>query len=258
VIPLGDENHTIRFPFVTCLLLVALVAVWVAVQGAGLDELRLVASVCNLGLVPGELTGRAAPGTAIRVAEGVACVVDRDPINVLTPLTSMFLHGGWGHLLGNALFLWVFGNNVEDSMGRLRFMVFYLVCGLAAALAQIAIDPASPVPMVGASGAISGVLGGYLVLYPRVHVRVLLIVFIFVQIVRVPAYLVLLLWIGYQLVLGLPLLTGLAPDVSSGVAVFAHIGGFAAGVLLVRLFARSDYIAQHRALLRVPRRRYGW
>jgi membrane associated rhomboid family serine protease len=258
VIPIGDENHTVRFPFVTCLLLVSLFVVWVTVQGAGFDGLSLVSSVCNLGLVPGELTGRARPGSGIAIAEGLSCIVDRDPINVLTPLTSMFLHGGWGHLLGNALFLWVFGNNVEDSMGRFRYLLFYVLCGLAAALAQIAINPASPVPMVGASGAISGVLGGYLVLYPRVQVRVLFIFFIFIQIVRVPAYLVLLLWIGYQVVLGIPMLTGLDAEVSSGIAVFAHIGGFAAGVLLVKLFARGDYIARHRAAMRIPRRRYGW
>jgi membrane associated rhomboid family serine protease len=259
VIPIGDDNHTFRFPVVTCLLLVALFVVWVTVQGAGFDGLQMVASVCNLGLVPGELTGRARPGSGIPIAEGLACIVDRDPINVLTPLTSMFLHGGWGHLLGNALFLWVFGNNVEDSMGRLRYLLFYVLCGLAAALAQIAINPASPVPMVGASGAISGVLGGYLVLYPRVHVRVLFIFFIFIQIVRVPAFVVLLLWVGYQVVLGIPMLTGLDAEVSSGIAVFAHIGGFAAGVLLVKLFARGDYIARHRAhMMRIPRRRFGW
>lgn len=258
VIPIGDENHTVRTPIVTYLLLASLVAVWFLVQGAGFDEMTLIASVCNLGLVAGEITGRAAVGSGVPIADGVACVIDRDPINVLTPLTSMFLHGGWGHLLGNMLFLWVFGNNVEDSMGRLRFLLFYLLCGIVAAFAQVAINTSSPVPMVGASGAISGVLGGYLVLYPKVRVRVLFIFFIFIQVVRVPAYLVLLLWIGYQLVLGIPHLTSLDAQVSSGVAVWAHIGGFAAGALLVRLFSRSDYIAQHRSMLQVPRRRFSW
>jgi membrane associated rhomboid family serine protease len=182
VIPIGDENHTVRFPLVTLVLLASLAFVWVFVQGAGIDPMRLAATVCNLGLVPGEVTGRAQVGAAVPIGPGLACVVDREGINLLTPLTSMFLHGGWGHLLGNGLFLWVFGNNVEDSMGRLRFLVFYLLCGLAAALTQVLVNPASPVPMVGASGAISGVLGGYLVLYPRVHVRVLFVIFIFVQI----------------------------------------------------------------------------
>ncbi len=252
MIPIGDDNRTIRVPVMTYLLLGALAATWVLVQGAGFDGRVLAASVCNLGLVPGELTQRATPGLAVPMGEGLACVVDRDPINVLTPLTSMFLHGGWGHLLGNALFLWVFGNNVEDAMGRVRFLVFYVVCGLAAALAQIAINPSSAVPMVGASGAISGVLGGYLVLYPRVQVRVLVILFIFIQVVRVPAYLVLLLWIGYQVLLGLPQLTGLRPDVDAGVAVFAHIGGFLTGLLLVKLFTRRDYLDQHRRMTASP------
>jgi membrane associated rhomboid family serine protease len=165
----------------------------------------------------------------------------------------MFLHGGWGHLLGNALFLWVFGNNVEDSMGRMRYLAFYLICGLAAAATQIAINPASPVPMVGASGAISGVLGGYLVLYPTVRVKVLFIWLIFIQILRLPAFLVLMLWIGYQFILGLPQLMSLEKEVSSGVAVWAHIGGFVAGVLLVKLFSQPDLVARHRASLLLAR-----
>jgi membrane associated rhomboid family serine protease len=253
--PIGDENHTIRTPLMTYALLVAIAAAWVFVQGAGFNERTLIASVCNLGLVPGEITARARLGTGVPVGHGLVCVVDRDPINLLTPLTSMFLHGGWGHLLGNCLFLWVFGNNVEDSMGRFRFLVFYLICGLAAAIAQVAMSPASPVPMVGASGAISGVLGGYLLLYPRVRVRVLFVIIIFIQIVRVPAWLMLLVWIGYQVLLSLPQLMAVDPEVSSGVAVFAHIGGFLAGFLLVKLFARQDYIDEHR---RVGAARFQW
>jgi membrane associated rhomboid family serine protease len=220
--------------------------VWVVVQGAGTDDARLAATVCNLGLVPGELTGRAAEGTALPLGAGMACVVDREPINWLTPLFSMFLHGSWMHLLGNGLFLWVFGNNVEDSMGRGRFLLFYVLCGLFAAAAQVAVGPASPVPMVGASGAISGVLGGYLLLYPRVRVRVLFIFFIFFRVFRIPAFLVLLWWIGYQIVLGLPELMAIDPDVSAGVAFWAHIGGFAAGLLLIKLFARKDLVERHR------------
>ena len=247
MIPIGDENPTLRTPIVTYLLLAALLAIWILVQGAGFDSHALGASVCNLGLVPGELTGAAPVGTAVPLGEGLACVVDRESINWLTPLFSMFLHGSWGHLLGNALFLWVFGNNVEDSMGRLRFLGFYLLCGLVAAAAQVAVGPASPVPMVGASGAISGVLGGYLVLYPRVRVRVLFILFIFIRVFRIPAYLVLLWWIGYQIVLGLPELMAVSPDVSSGVAFWAHIGGFAAGLVLIKLFADKELVARHRA-----------
>lgn len=247
--PIGDDNPTLRTPVVTYLLLASLVGTWLFVQGAG-EQIALATTVCNLGLVAGEVTGQASLGTSVPIGPGLACVVDRDPINWLTPLTSMFLHGGWGHLFGNCLFLWVFGNNVEDSMGRGRFVIFYTLCGLAAAAAQVAVNPASPVPMVGASGAISGVLGGYLLLYPRVHVHVLFILFIFIRIISIPAYLVLLWWIGYQVVLGLPELTKVDPDVSSGVAFWAHIGGFAAGLLLIKLFARKDLVDKHRSGLR--------
>jgi membrane associated rhomboid family serine protease len=247
--PIGDENPTLRTPIVTYLLLAALLAVWLLVQGAGFDARTLAATVCNLGLVPGELTGEAAVGTGVPIGQGMLCVVDRQPINWLTPFTSMFLHGSWMHLLGNGLFLWVFGNNVEDSMGRGRFFVFYVLCGLAAAAAQVAVGPASAVPMVGASGAISGVLGGYLVLYPRVRVRVLFILIIFIRVFRIPAYLVLLWWIGYQILSGLPELMAVDPDVSGGVAFWAHIGGFAAGMLLIKLFARKDLVERHRRTL---------
>lgn len=239
MIPIGDDNPTLRFPAVTALLLVALGAVWLFIQGAGFDHVRLSASVCNLGLVPGELTGRAEVGTAVPLGDGLVCIVDRESINILTPLFSMFLHGGWAHLLGNAIFLWVFGNNVEDSMGRGRFLLFYFLCGLAAAVAQIAIDPASPTPMVGASGAISGVLGAYLILYPKVRVHV----FVGFFLLSLPAYLVLLMWIGMQLLSGLPQITSVRTGSSSGVAVWAHIGGFFAGVVLVKLFVNAQLVA---------------
>jgi membrane associated rhomboid family serine protease len=250
MIPISDDNPTMRTPLVTIALLAALGAVWAFAQGAGLDPVRLAASVCNWGMVPGELTHRARIGTAVPLGQGLACVVDADPRNWLTPLTSMFLHGGWMHILGNGLFLWIFGNNVEDSMGRFRFLVFYLLCGLAAAAAQIAISPASPVPVVGASGAIAGVLGAYLVLYPRVRVNVLFIFIIFIRVIPVPAWVMLLVWIGMQVVAGLPQLTSVRPDVSSGVAVFAHIGGFAAGVVLVKLFENPELVGRRSATRR--------
>jgi membrane associated rhomboid family serine protease len=233
--PISDDNHTLRFPLVTVGLLISLGVVWVFFQGAGLSQPILAASVCNLGLVPGELTGLAPLGSGIDLGGGLACIVDDEAINVLTPVTSMFLHGGWGHLLGNALFLWVFGNNVEDSMGRLRFTLFYLLSGLAAAAAQVAFSPDSPIPMVGASGAISGVLGGYLVLYPRVRVNILFIIFIFIRIIKLPAYMVLLWWIGLQLL-------NATSGVETGVAVWAHIGGFVAGLVLVKPFENPDLV----------------
>jgi membrane associated rhomboid family serine protease len=224
----------------TYAILAAIGAVWLLVQGAGFDEQALAASVCNLGMVPGELTRQAAVGSGVPLGPGMACVVDDYAINSFTPLTSMFLHGGWGHLLGNALFFWVFGNNVEDSMGRVRFLVFYLLCGLIAAAAHVMVDPSSPVPTVGASGAISGVLGAYLLLYPKVPVRMLFIFVVFIRVFRVPAWMVLLWWFFWQLIAGLPQLMPMRPDVSGGVAVWAHIGGFVAGVVLVRLFLNGE------------------
>jgi membrane associated rhomboid family serine protease len=228
----------------TWALLAAIVLVWIVVQGAGLEELRLAASVCNYGLVPGEITKQASVGYALPIGRNIACVVDAEPINVLTPLTSMFLHGSWGHLLGNALFLWVFGNNIEDSMGPGRFLVFYVLCGLAAAGAHILIDPASPVPTVGASGAISGVLGAYLVLYPRARVNMLFFFVIILRVIPLPAWVVLLWWFAIQVLQGLPQLSPLRPEVSGGVAVWAHVGGFIAGVILVKLFENPRLVAR--------------
>jgi rhomboid family protein len=238
--PIGDDRRLLRSPIVTIGLLAVLGLVWIFIQLGGLDPDVLAATICNLGLVPGEITHRAPVGLAVPMGPNLACIVDRDPINLFTPLTSMFLHGGWGHLLGNALFLWAFGKSVEDGMGRFRFLVFYLACGLAAAATQTLVNPASAVPMVGASGAISGVLGAYLMLYPRARVRVLFVIFIFIRIIVLPAWLVLLSWIGYQILLGLPELTPVRPDVSSGVAVWAHIGGFFTGALLAWVFANRS------------------
>jgi membrane associated rhomboid family serine protease len=246
MIPIRDENLILRRPLATWLLVAAISAAWLLLQGAGLDP-WLAQTVCNLGMVPGEVTRLAPVGQWVPMGPNMACVVDAEPINALTPLTSMFLHGGWMHLLGNLLFLWVFGRAVEDSMGRLRFLAFYVLCGLGAAIAQVAIDPASPIPVVGASGAISGVMGGYLLLYPRVRVH--LLVFIFV--LRVPAWAMLLWWVGLQLVSGLPQLLSVDPQVSDGVAVWAHIGGFATGLVLVRMFVDRKLITRRTVYHRV-------
>jgi membrane associated rhomboid family serine protease len=239
MIPLGDDIRPRRTPLVCLLLLAAMAATWVLVQGAGFDDRALAASVCNLGLVAGDITGRARLGTAVPIGPGMACVVDGGPLNWLTPLTSMFLHGSWMHLLGNALFFWVFGRNVEDAMGRSRFLAFYLLCGLAAAAGQVAADPASPVPMVGASGAISGVMGAYLVMYPAARIRMLFIFVILFKVFAVPAWLVLLYWFGIQVLSALPQLSGAQQAVESGVAVMAHIAGFLTGIALARPFART-------------------
>jgi len=248
LIPLSDDNPTIRTPVVTIVILVLLGLVWLLVQRGGFDDYALVASICNLGMVPGEITKLAAIGSGVRISETVACVIDAEPVNRITPITSMFLHGGWGHLLGNALFLWVFGNNVEDSMGRVRFPLFYLLCGLAAAAAHVLLNARSPIPTVGASGAISGVLGAYLVLYPRVKVKMLFIFIIFFKVIPVQAWLVLVFWFGWQVLTGLPELMEVEREVSGGVAVWAHVGGFLAGVVLVKVFENRSLVRRRTAL----------
>lgn len=242
--PISDDNPTLRTPVMTYLTLGLIAFVWIFFQGAGLNAETMAASVCNWGMMPGELTGKARLGFAVPLGAGLECLVDNEAMNILTPLTSMFLHGGWGHIIGNCLFLWVFGNNVEDSMGRVRFVLFYVLCGLVAAGAHVLVDPGSPVPTVGASGAISGVLGAYLVLYPRVRVNLLIPIFFFLHIISVPAWVVLIYWFVLQVITGLPQLMTLNPEVSGGVAVWAHIGGFVAGAALIKLFENRRYTAQ--------------
>ncbi|HEX6251081.1 MAG TPA: rhomboid family intramembrane serine protease, partial [Gemmatimonadaceae bacterium] len=222
MIPIGDENPTFRPPVVTWLLLAVIFATWVFVQGAGFNEYQLAASACNLGMVPAELTKSLPVGFAVPMGRGLACVIDAEPINTWTPLTSMFLHGSWAHIIGNSLFLWVFGNNVEDSMGRARFLVFYLVCGFAAAAAHIMVDARSPLPTVGASGAISGVMGAYLILYPRVRVKMLFWFLLFIRVFRVPAWIVLIWWFALQVLEGLPQLRPVE-TLRGGTAVWAHV-----------------------------------
>lgn len=238
--PYRDENPTILTPVVTVAIIGLNALAWLVVQGAGFSDEAMVRSVCNLGLVPGELLGTVPPGTAVQLAPGWACEVDPEP-SYVTVLTSMFMHGGWFHLLGNMLFLWVFGNNIEDAMGHGRFVMFYLLCGVAAAAAQMAINPASAIPMVGASGAISGVLGGYLLLYPRVRVHTLIFFGFYVTTIALPAYIMLGYWIFLQLLGGLPALAGLE---AGGVAFWAHIGGFVAGLVLIKLFAKPENLAR--------------
>jgi membrane associated rhomboid family serine protease len=221
--PVGDDNPTIRTPIVTYATLAIIFAVWLIVQGGGGatgSQMQLIASVCNLGLVPAELTQLRPVGYAVPLdaAGTLACVVDAESINWLTPITSMFLHGGWGHIISNSLFLWVFGNNVEDSMGRMRFTVFYLVCGLAAAAAHVLIDPASAIPTVGASGAISqGVMGrlpGASTRRRRCGFTLPVPSYLF----RIYAWLVLLYWFRPAAALGLPELMQVRTEASGGVA----------------------------------------
>jgi membrane associated rhomboid family serine protease len=254
MIPIKDDLPTLHRPVVTYAIVGLNIAAWLLLQGAGFGMQDLIASVCNLGMIPGEITGAAPVGSGIPIAEGMACLVDDDPINTFTPLTSMFLHGSWGHIIANMLFLWVFGNNVEDSMGHGRFAAFYLICGLAAAAAHVVLDPASPVPTVGASGAISGVMGAYLLLYPRARVSMLFIFIIIIRIIPVQAWLVLIWWFALQLLTGLPQLSRVTPEVSGGVAVWAHIGGFVAGVALIKIFSKRSLVEAHK---RAHGARYG-
>ena len=225
MIPLRDENPTELTPFVTVIFIVLNLLAWVLIQGMGSPQV-LEASVYAFGTVPCELTGACRPQGL--VWGGV--------------FTSMFMHGGWGHLLGNMLFLWVFGNNIEDSMGHLRFVVFYLVCGVAASLAHVYLSPASAIPAVGASGAISGVMGAYIVLYPRVKVRTWVPPFF---VLDLNAFFLLAYWFFIQLASGV-LTYGPEAGEQGGVAVWAHVGGFVAGVVLIRLFEKRRLVEAKR------------
>jgi membrane associated rhomboid family serine protease len=251
VIPYHDENQTQRTPYVTFALIGLSVASWVLLQGAG-GARPLAVSVCELGLIPGELTASVAPGTQFPIGGGLVCLTDPGR-QVPNLITSMFLHGSWMHLIGNMWFLWLFGNNVEDSMTRPRFVAFYLLTGLAAALAQVAAEPASPVPMVGASGAISGVMGAYLVLFPRVRVYTMVPLGFILTSMALPAWVMLIYWAFLQFAGGI---TSVVSERAGGVAFWAHLGGFVAGVVLVKVFERRDRVLDHMSHHYRPARRY--
>lgn len=242
--PYRDDNPTLRTPVVTIGVIALNTAVWVLVQGMGTDP-RLTRSVCELGLIPGELLHTVPAGTAVPLGPGARCVLGYGAA-WFTPLSSMFLHGSWFHLLGNMWFLWLFGNNVEDSMGRARYVLFYLLSGLGAAATQTLLSPTSVVPMVGASGAISGVMGAYVILYPTVQVHMLIVLVVFITRIVVPAYLMLGYWFLLQLVQGTATLGS-----TGGVAFWAHVGGFIAGAALIFLFRDPELVAEHRRLARM-------
>ena len=229
--PLRDENPTRRIPFATYLIIGINALVWAVVQGFGSDA-SLALSFCRYGLIPGELLGLIGDGTPVRFSTTVVCRLG--DTSVVTLLTSMFMHGSWLHLIGNMWFLWVFGDNIEDRMGPVRFVVFYVLAGLVASAAQIATDVDSTIPIVGASGAIGGVLGAYLLLYPRARILTFVFLGLFFTTTFIPAAVILLFWFVIQLVSGLPILTG---NGGSGIAFWAHVGGFLAGLVLVYVFA---------------------
>ena len=222
MIPLRDDLPTRTKPIFTVAFIVACSAVFL--WQISLGERGFQVAVYSLGVIPATLLGNE------RLPPEFFYIPP-----TLTVISSMFLHGGWMHLIGNMLYLWIFGNNVEDSMGHTRFVIFYLACGVAAALAQALPNPDSVIPMIGASGAISGVLGAYLLLHPRAHVLVLVPLGFFTQLVRMPAMLVLGLWFLLQLVS-----QALADPKAGGVAFGAHIGGFVAGMVLIPFFKRRD------------------
>jgi len=228
VIPLRDANPTRRTPVVTIALVVACFVVFagelfVLWQGG---EDALVALIEQWGTIPAQLTA------AIEAGNWVS-----EPVGDV--FTSMFLHAGWLHLLGNMLYLWIFGNNVEDRMGRVLFLLFYLAGGVAAVAGQTLIDPTSTAPMIGASGAIAAVLGGYLVLFPRARIQSLVFLGFFYQLIEVPAVIVLGFWFVLQVIDGLGSL-GATDEVAANVAFFAHIGGFVAGAVIAIPFRLRD------------------
>jgi membrane associated rhomboid family serine protease len=218
MIPIRDINPTRRFPLVTVIIIVLNVLVF-AFELLLPSESMLDSFAYTWGLVPYEL-------------------LQLNPLAIVTVFTSMFIHGGVVHLVSNMLYLWIFGDNIEWALGQLRFIIFYFLCGIGAALAQVLVNPQSTVPMIGASGAISGVLGAYLLLYPRAEVETLVFLGYFVRMIRLPALVVLGMWILLQLSSGF---LSLGMEAMGGVAFFAHIGGFFAGVVLVGLFRRRRW-----------------
>ena len=219
MIPLKDSNPTERFPIITVVFIALNIIVFL--YQISLDDDAIGTFVAAFSLVPSRLfyAGTVLPG----------------PIPVgITIFTSQFLHGGLLHLCGNMLYLWIFGNNVEDAMGRFRFIVFYLLCGAIASLAHAFMNDRSIIPMIGASGAISGVLGAYVLLYPKARVLTLFTLGFFVRMIEVPAMMVLGFWFVFQF------LNALVAQEAGGVAWYAHIGGFLAGMALIIVFKRSD------------------
>jgi membrane associated rhomboid family serine protease len=215
LLPLRDDNPTSSFPFVTIGMILANGLIFF--HQITLDSAASQHFIYQWGAIPYQITH----GEVLRVTPSI-------PLP-LTIFSSMFLHGGFLHIFGNMLYLWIFGNNIEDSLGHFRFFLFYLVCGLFAGVAQIVSGPDSPVPMIGASGAIAGVLGAYLILFPGARILTLVFIIIFVKVIRIPALIVLGFWFFIQFL-------GVGGGADTNVAFLAHIGGFIAGLILVKIF----------------------
>lgn len=231
MIPIHDDNPTTITPYVTYALITSCVFVF-------LWELSLVgqldAAFYRLGVVPAVLVGNGQLPAELVIMPAWVSI-----------FTSMFMHGGWMHLLSNMLYLWVFGNNIEDAMGHTRFILFYLLCGMAAVFAQAIPNPESTIPMIGASGAISGVLGAYLLLYPYAKVLMAIPLWIIFYTIRIPAFFVLLFWFGMQL-----FSSYMAGEQEGGVAFGAHVGGFIAGMVLISFFRNKAFSIHFFGLLK--------
>ncbi len=231
--PIRDDNPQIGTPIATYVLIALNVLAWFFLQGYGTGE-ALRESVCQYGLIPGDLFSQATlGGSGERVCTAVG--------GWSGTISSMFMHGSWMHIIGNMWFLWIFGDNVEDSMGSVRFAIFYILCGLAAGAAQTVSDTSSMIPMVGASGAIGGVMGAYIVLYPRVKVHILLVLVIIFTTIRVPAIAMLGYWIVLQVLGGVSSMGASG----GGTAFWAHVGGFVAGAVLVWVFKDNEMLVNH-------------
>ena len=228
--PLKDLNPTRHFPFATVGLIAINVIVFVYELALGRN---LNAFIAAYGMTPYEIT-RVTDLTGDAVGPPLVHAPG-PPLVHLTVFTSMFIHGGFLHILGNMLYLWIFGNNIEDLLGPVRFVVFYLACGVAAALTHVLMNPGSVVPTVGASGAVAGVLGAYLIVHPRARVLTLVFLGIFIRVMLVPAGLLLVFWFVLQVFSGFGSLG--AGVRGGGVAWFAHIGGFLAGIVLLKVMA---------------------
>jgi membrane associated rhomboid family serine protease len=243
VFPIKDNIPTDRFPVVTVALILANVLMYFIFQKGGILNGPSDSNVVRYGAIPYELTHpdkhcALVSGTvACEGRPGVVGMAPSQPSTYLTILTSMFMHGGILHLGGNMLFLWIFGNNVEDSMGPVKFILFYLVGGVAALALQTAVQPSSTVPTIGASGAIAAVLGGYIVLYPRARVLTVVFIIFFFTILELPAVVMLGIWFVEQALFSIYNLSSPTGGGGGGVAYFAHIGGFVFGLLAIRALA---------------------
>jgi len=237
--PIRDDNPHFLTPYVTWGIVAVNVLAWILVQGLG-SEPALSRSVCTLGLLPGELLNTVNDEIMLQIGPETYCRIAGDS-SPLTLISHMFMHGSWMHIIGNMWFMWIFGNNVEDSMGHVRFLIFYLLCGFAAAGAQIFSDPESIIPMVGASGAIGGVMGAYILIYPRVTVHMLVILGFYITTIAIPAVWMLGYWFLIQILGGI----GSMGASGGGVAFWAHIGGFVAGGVLILFFRNPELTKRH-------------